>query len=242
MSGAGWTFLALLAALPATWCVRQMVIRIPSWLDLAEEHTTPSLDAGSPCLSQRIEPAHLNASSNRFGISITWNLLVFLALAALFVCSAVAWGTTLQAVSAMALACLLLALAAIDLRTGLLPDVLTKPGLALGLAINIGSVWTTWDAAMIGAMVGYWLLWLFFQLYRLATHKEGMGYGDFKLFAMLGAWLGWASLAPILLLASLAAMLVAVIGLALKKWTLQSSLPFGPFLAFGGILRLFEWI
>ena len=85
-------------------------------------------------------------------------------------------------------------------------------------------------------------MWVFFQLYRIATHKVGMGYGDFKLFAMLGAWLGWESLAPILLVASLSAMAVAVVGIAIKRLTLQSTMPFGPYLAFGGILRLFDWI
>ncbi len=85
-------------------------------------------------------------------------------------------------------------------------------------------------------------MWLFFHLYLLATKKEGVGYGDFKLFAMLGAWFGWESLAPILLVAALAALTIASIGMVIKRWTLQSSLPFGPFLAFGGILRLFGWL
>lgn len=176
------------------------------------------------------------------GASMAWDVTACLCLATLFVCCVMAWGATGQAVTAMVLMSLLLALTWIDIQTRLLPDVLTKTGLALGLAINVWAVWVPWVAAAIGALAGYWLMWLFFQLYLLMTKKEGMGYGDFKLFAMLGAWLGWESLAPILLVASLTALAVAIIGMAFKQWTLQSSVPFGPFLAFGGILRLFGWI
>lgn len=243
MSGSALILLALLAALPVTWCLRQMVVHILRRLEQAEGQSKPrfDFDAGSTILSQPIEGAQPNDARGGSGIALAWNLLVLIGLAALIVCSVISWGITFKAVTAMMLVFLLLALAAVDLRTGLLPDVLTKPGLILGLAINAGSVWTHWGAAVMGALAGYWLLWLFFQSYRIATKKEGMGYGDFKLFAMLGAWLGWESLLPILLVSALTAMSVAVIGMAMKKWTFQSSLPFGPFLAFGGILRLFEW-
>lgn len=233
---------AFLAAIPLVWCIRCMVFWMSSCLEQAERSPRPGMDEGSKWMPL---PAARTASSGdrrMSAASLAWDAMVFLCLAILLVCCVIAWGATVQAVTAMILVFMLVALARIDIQTRLLPDALTKTGLVLGLIINVWSVWIPLGAAAIGALAGYWLMWLFFQLYLLVTKKEGMGYGDFKLFAMLGAWLGWESLAPILLVSSLMALLVAIVGMVINRWTLQSSLPFGPFLVFGGILRLFGWI
>src|SRR5690606_318263 len=133
----------------------------------------------------------------------------------------------------------LLSLALIDWDTTLLPDDITLPLLWAGL---LGSLlgWTAVPLAdaVLGAAAGYLSLWSVYWAFRLATGKEGMGYGDFKLFAALGAWFGWQALVPIILLAS---VIGAVVGIAMK---LSSSLregkyvPFGPFLAGGGLAAL----
>ncbi len=154
--------------------------------------------------------------------------------------AAVAWqfGPTWHALLWCAFTAMLLALAAIDWDTTLLPDSLNQPLLWGGLwAALLG--WTLpLDQALIGALVGYLSLWSVYWLFKLVTGKEGMGYGDFKLLAALGAWLGWQMVLPIVLGAS---VIGAIVGIAMK---LTSSLregryvPFGPFLAGGGLAVL----
>jgi leader peptidase (prepilin peptidase)/N-methyltransferase len=144
--------------------------------------------------------------------------------------SAVAWGVFLT---------LLLALAAIDWDTTLLPDDLTLPMLWLGL-IGASLGWTDvgLNQALWGAVAGYLSLWLVFWAFKLLTGKDGMGFGDFKLFAALGAWMGWAALIPIVLMAS---VFGAVVGIALKlnaRLREGGYVPFGPFLALGGATAL----
>ena len=133
----------------------------------------------------------------------------------------------------------LLALAFIDWDTTLLPDDITLPLLWAGLlAAAVGWSGTALPAAVWGAVAGYLTLWSVYWAFKLATGKEGMGYGDFKLLAALGAWFGWQALIPMLLLASL---LGAVVGIALKFSTgLREGgyIPFGPFLAFAGLVAL----
>jgi leader peptidase (prepilin peptidase)/N-methyltransferase len=132
-----------------------------------------------------------------------------------------------------------LALAFIDWDTTLLPDDITLPLLWAGLlAAALGWSGLALDDALWGAVAGYLSLWSIYWAFKLLTGKEGMGYGDFKLFAALGAWLGWQALIPILLLAS---VLGAVVGLAMKYSSgLREGgyVPFGPFLAFGALLAL----
>ena len=125
-----------------------------------------------------------------------------------------AWhfGPTIQTVGALALLWALIALSAIDLDTQLLPDSITLPLLWLGLAFNLWTTFADLPTAVIGAMAGYLSLWSVFWLFKLATGKEGMGYGDFKLLAALGAWLGWQMLPAIILLSSVVG---AVVGIAL---------------------------
>ncbi len=133
----------------------------------------------------------------------------------------------------------LLTLAVIDLRTQLLPDSIVLPLLWAGLCVNLFGLFAPLADAVIGAVAGYLSLWLVFHAFRLATGKEGMGYGDFKLFAALGAWFGWQSLPLIILVASASGSVLG--GLMLVSGALERGkpMPFGPYLAAGGLLLLF---
>ncbi|NOT14160.1 MAG: prepilin peptidase [Methylotenera sp.] len=133
----------------------------------------------------------------------------------------------------------LITLTMIDFDTQLLPDDITLPLLWLGLACNLNHGFTDLKSAVIGAMVGYLILWSIFWIFKLIRGKEGMGYGDFKLLAAIGAWFGWKLLPAVILLSS---TLGAVIGIALIVITKRGKevpMPFGPFLAIGGIAALF---
>ena len=140
--------------------------------------------------------------------------------------------------SALLLTFALIALACIDLETGLLPDAITLPFLWLGLAVNLFGTHTTLPSAVLGAIAGYGILWSVFHAFRIVTGKEGMGHGDFKLLAMLGAWLGWESLPLVVFLSSAAALAVGLSSIALGYRSRKSPMPFGPFLAAAGWLYL----
>ncbi|NWF35950.1 prepilin peptidase [Mariprofundus sp. KV] len=129
---------------------------------------------------------------------------------------------------------LLWILTLIDLETGLLPNALTFPGIALGLLFSwwIGD----WQAALIGALVGYWLFWLVARLFLLITGREGMGYGDFKLLAMLGAFMGWQALPFIILTSSVTGVVIGSIFLLLSRRGMRAEIPFGPYLAVAGMI------
>jgi leader peptidase (prepilin peptidase)/N-methyltransferase len=129
---------------------------------------------------------------------------------------------------------ILIAASGIDARTQLLPDQLTLPLLWLGLVLSLVPVFIAPDAAILGAAIGYLSLWSVYWLFRLATGKEGMGYGDFKLLAALGAWMGVASLLPIVLLSSLIGAIVGGAVLALRGKDRNTPIPFGPFIAAAG--------
>ena len=132
----------------------------------------------------------------------------------------------------------LIALAGIDLETQLLPDVLSLPLLWLGLLLSLLGWFTDARSAILGAAFGYLSLWSVFQLFRLATGKEGMGYGDFKLFALFGAWLGWTHLPQILLLSAVSGALIGLLLIALRGQDRQIPIPFGPYLAIAGWISL----
>lgn len=153
----------------------------------------------------------------------------------------VAWhfGPTLQAVGALALIWSLIALAAIDLDTQLLPDSITLPLLWLGLGFNLWATYTDLSSAVVGAMLGYLALWSVFWLFKLATGKEGMGYGDFKLLAALGAWLGWSMLPAIILLSSVVGAAVGITLIVAARHGRNVPIPFGPYLAAAGGIALF---
>lgn len=146
---------------------------------------------------------------------------------------AVAWrfGVSVQTIAALILTWGLIAASFIDFDHQLLPDDITLPLLWLGLAVNINGWFTPLPHAVIGAIAGYLFLWFVFHGFKLATGKEGMGYGDFKLFALAGAWLGWQSLALIILLASVAGAVIGLSAIAFLSRDRKLPMPFGPFLA-----------
>ena len=144
----------------------------------------------------------------------------------------------LALLSALLLSWVLVALTFIDLDKMLLPDQLTLPLLWLGLLLNLGGTFASLSDAVIGAAAGYLVLWLLYWGFKLLTGKEGMGYGDFKLLAALGAWLGWQSLPLILILSSLVGAVVGITLIALRRHEQANPIPFGPYLAMAGWIAL----
>jgi leader peptidase (prepilin peptidase)/N-methyltransferase len=153
----------------------------------------------------------------------------------------IAWryGATAAAAGAMLFAWTMIALAFIDLDTFYLPDNLTLPLLWTGLVFNIGATFTDLTSAVIGAAAGYLVLWAVFWAYKLATGKEGMGYGDFKLLAAIGAWLGWKMLPLVILLSSFVGAVVGIGLIVLARRGRNVPIPFGPYLALAGLIALF---
>ncbi len=149
------------------------------------------------------------------------------------------FGATWQALGGLVFVWALIALAFIDFDTSLLPDSLTLPLLWLGLMFNLASIFTPLPEAVIGAIAGYLILWSIFWLFKFVTGKEGMGYGDFKLLAAIGAWLGWELLPVTLLLSSVVGALVGIAMIVLVKHDRRVPIPFGPYLAGGGLVALF---
>jgi leader peptidase (prepilin peptidase)/N-methyltransferase len=133
----------------------------------------------------------------------------------------------------------LIAMTCIDADTQLLPDDLTLPLIWLGLLFNLNGTFVPLPDAVIGAVAGYLCLWTIFWLFKLATGKEGMGYGDFKLLAALGAWLGWKMLPVIVLMSSVVGAVVGIALIVLAKRGRNIPMPFGPYLAAAGMLTLF---
>ena len=149
------------------------------------------------------------------------------------------FGPTLAAAAALLLLWAMVALTGIDFDTQLLPDSITLPLVWLGLLFNISGTFTDLSSAVIGAMVGYLSLWSVYWLFKLATGKEGMGYGDFKLLAAIGAWLGWQMLPLTILLSSLVGAVVGVALIVLARRGRNVPIPFGPYLAAAGLLALY---
>ena len=148
------------------------------------------------------------------------------------------FGLTWQALAALPFTWGLIALALIDYDTQLLPDGITLPLLWLGLILSLVGLFTDSQSAIIGATAGYLSLWTVFQLFRLATGKDGMGFGDFKLFALFGAWLGWQYLPQIILLSALTGALLGTLLIASGRHERGRPMPFGPFLAAAGWISL----
>lgn len=144
------------------------------------------------------------------------------------------FGVTWAALAGLMLTWSLVALAGIDFRTQLLPDQITLPLLWIGLLLALVPVFATAPMAILGAAIGYLSLWSVYWLFKLLTGKEGMGYGDFKLLAALGAWLGPWSLLPIILLSSLIGAIVGGSLIALRRHGREVPIPFGPFIAAAG--------
>lgn len=147
-------------------------------------------------------------------------------------------GPTEAALWALLLVWALVALTVIDFDTQLLPDSITLPLLWLGLVLNFFGVLTDFTSAFWGAVVGYLSLWSVYWLFKIVTGKEGMGHGDFKLLAALGAWLGWQLLPAVILLSSVVGAVVGISLMVFRKHGREVPIPFGPYLAAAGVLCL----
>lgn len=165
--------------------------------------------------------------------------LVEIACAALSGFTALHFGYGLAGAGALIFLWAMIALCFIDLDTQLLPDSITLPLLWLGLLLNLDGTFTDLAGAVVGAAAGYLALWSVFWLFKLTTGKEGMGYGDFKLLAAIGAWLGWQILPLTIMLSSLVGAVVGVALIVLRKHGREIPIPFGPYLAAAGLLALY---
>ena len=164
--------------------------------------------------------------------------LVELLTAILSLAVAYKFGASIQLIFALLFTWSLVSLALIDFHTTLLPDSITLPLLWLGLLISLVPVFVSAPDAIVGAAAGYMILWIVFQTFKLITGKEGMGFGDFKLLAALGAWLGWAKLPLIILLSSLTGAIIGIMMMVLFKHQRSQAIPFGPYLAIAGWIAL----
>lgn len=149
------------------------------------------------------------------------------------------FGPGFAAFGAMIFVWSVLAASMIDLDTQYLPDSITMPLLWLGLLLNLGGSFADIRSAVIGAVAGYLCLWSVYWGFKLATGKEGMGFGDFKLLAAIGAWLGWIMLPIVILLSSLVGAVVGVALILITKRGRDVPMPFGPFLGAAGVIALF---
>ncbi|WP_454693048.1 prepilin peptidase [Achromobacter aegrifaciens] len=173
------------------------------------------------------------------GAAIGWRYpAIELLTCALFAACAWRFGATPLALSAMGLSATLVALAWIDFESTLLPDVLTQPLLWAGLLVNLFDAFSSLQMAVVGAVAGYVFLWVIFHVFRLLTGREGMGYGDFKLLAALGAWFGVEALPTLLLSASLLGVLIGGALTLSGRAGRGQPLPFGPYLALAGVVTL----
>lgn len=144
------------------------------------------------------------------------------------------FGFTLTLLPALIFTWGLITLTVIDLDQQLLPDDITLPFLWLGLLVNIQGMFCPLPEAILGASLGYLTLWSFYWLFKILTGKEGMGYGDFKLLAMMGAWIGFKGLLPIILISSMLGAIIGIGLILLRRHQKGTPIPFGPFLAGAG--------
>ena len=159
--------------------------------------------------------------------------------ALLWVLCGLQFGVSNALAGAMLFTAVLVVLTAIDLDHQLLPDSLTLPLVWLGLLLNIDTTFVSLESAVLGAVFGYLCLWAVFWLFKIVTGKEGMGYGDFKLLAALGAWFGLAALPTIVLLSSVVGAVLGIVLIVTGKQDRETPMPFGPFLAGAGLIHLF---
>lgn len=163
--------------------------------------------------------------------------LVELITALLFAICIWRFGVTLQGGLALAFTAALVALSGIDLRTGLLPDQITQPLLWIGLLASLYTVFIDPVSALLGASLGYLSLWVVTRLFKLITGKEGMGAGDFKLLAVMGAWCGVNAILPIIFLSSLVGAVIGIIWLKTSGKHKDTQIPFGQYLAIAGWIQ-----
>ena len=152
----------------------------------------------------------------------------------------IAWhfGFGFAACAALVFTWAMIALAFIDIDTQLLPDAITLPLLWCGLLVNVGDGFTDIQSAVVGAVAGYLSLWLIYQGHKLIARREGMGQGDFKLLAAIGAWLGWQMLPLVILFSSVAGVIVGTSLVLVARHGYHVPIPFGPFLAGGAMVAL----
>ena len=222
-------------------------------LELEQENTSPALSLATPnshCphCGTAIKPWHNipvlsylllggKCAACQTRISLRYPLVELLTG---LLTLALAWFFTLSPAlgGAVLLTWALLALTLIDLDHQLLPDDITLPLLWLGLLFNLGSTYVSLADAVIGAMAGYLILWSVYWLFKLTTGREGMGFGDFKLLAALGAWLGWQALPAIILLSSVVGATCGIALMLAKRTGRETPIPFGPYLAAAGWITL----
>lgn len=148
------------------------------------------------------------------------------------------FGVSIQTVAALFFTWVLIALTLIDLKKQLLPDNMTLPLLWLGIFLSLFDVFTDLTSSVIGAMAGYLILWSVYQLFKLLTKKEGMGFGDFKLLGALGAWVGFSYLPQMILVSSVVGSVAGISMLIFGRTSQQQPIPFGPYLAVAGWIAL----
>lgn len=258
------TFLGVLGLLIGSF-LNVVIYRLPIMLEAQWKAECAELSSAEPAILEKFNLAMPRSRCLKCGHQISWyeNIpllsylflrgkcsacaapislrypLVELASGALFFYCGWKWGITPTALAWSGFAAAVLALGCIDWDTTLLPDDITLPLLWAGLVLA-ALQWTGvgLTAALWGAVAGYLSLWLIYWAFKLVTGKEGMGFGDFKLFAALGAWFGWQALVPIILMAS---VIGAMVGIAMKfSSTLREGgyVPFGPFLAGAGLTAM----
>lgn len=173
----------------------------------------------------------------RTGISAQYPLIeIFTGVVTGF--AAYKYGVSWQMAAAAVLLWALISLAAIDFKTTLLPDNITLPFLWLGIVTNYFEVFCSLEESILGAVFGYLSLWIVFKTFKLITGKDGMGYGDFKLLALLGAWLGVTYLLPIILISSVVGSVLGISLIATNIIKREAAIPFGPYLALAGVICL----
>jgi len=155
-------------------------------------------------------------------------------------CAVVVWrfGWSVQSAAGILLTWVLVCLSFIDFDHQLLPDEIVLPTLWLGLAMSLLPVFANAPQSIVGCILGYLAFWTVFHIFRLLTGKEGMGYGDFKLLALLGAWFGWAYLPQIILISTVVGSVVGISIMVIKKADKELAIPFGPYIALAGWLAL----
>jgi leader peptidase (prepilin peptidase)/N-methyltransferase len=189
-----------------------------------------------PVLSWAIQRGRCRGCGTR--ISLQYPLVELLTML-LFLACVWQFGFGWKGFGAIVLTCFLVALAGIDLRTRLLPDQLTLPLLWLGLIASVENLYLGPKTALLGAMAGYLSLWSVYWVFKQLTGKEGMGHGDFKLLAALGAWVGLKGILPTVLLSSLVGAIIGSIWLVAKGRDRATPIPFGPYLAIAGWIAFF---
>ncbi len=181
----------------------------------------------------------LKAKCSSCGTSISFQypaVELLTALASLTV--AYTFGVTIQTVLALLFTWVLIALTLIDIKKQLLPDDITLPLLWSGILLSFFNIFTDLTSSVIGAMAGYLILWSIYHLFKLLTKKEGMGFGDFKLLAALGAWVGFEYLPQIILISSVVGSIIGISMLVIGRTRQQQPIPFGPYLAVAGWIAL----